>query len=328
MQVKVHRFDREPFLAAVDGVGAGREFYSPISVGDTLETLDERITDYENELAKHLKYLLKLESGSTAEPKIASQFVVHLVTRNDHFRQATTYASKTLFEAFTDKLSSVESARHLLGVSRQKPSRKFQEAMENAVQERPELLSQTGLSHSELVDRLTQYAVQNFSKFHSEMVGPARMAFDDIATGLYQIVADAQRGALERDLVPKLHVEKLTNHTWTVFDAKTELVLPDCVGISSARKGIKVPLMLAEDSQTESIFVPLTKRRLLIASRSGGLKKVDTNYLNRHFARCSWDFFVSDVDADLPTNLRMQIRKNTMEILANLTSSAFNEIEN
>lgn len=291
VQVKVHRFDCEPFLTAVDGVGAEREFYSPISAGDTFETLDERITVYENELAEHLKYLLKLESGSAAEPTIASQFVVHLVTRNDHFRQATTFAAKTLFGTFTDKLSSVESARHLLGISRQKPSRKFQETMENAVDERPELLSLTGLSRSQLVYLLTQYTVQNFSKFHSELVGPARMAFDNIATGLNQIVADAQRGALERELVPKLHVEKLANYTWTVVDSKTDLILPDCIGISSVRKGIKVPLMLTEDSQTESIFVPLTKRKLIIASRSVESQKVDTKYLNRHFAKCSWDFF-------------------------------------
>ncbi len=327
VQVRVHRFDRSPFLTAVDGVGAEREFYSTVSADDSLETLDDQITAYENELAAQLKYLMSLVDGSTADAWVASEFVVHLTTRNDHFRRAMTAAGGSLFEIFAERLSGEESARRLLGISLRKPSKQFKETMKSALDERPELLGLTGLSRGQLEDFLTQHLVQSFSKVHAEMVGPAKTAFDKVATELGQIGADAQRAALLRELVPKLRVQKLTDYKWKVADSKTDLILPDCIGVASARGGTKVPLMLAEESLTEAIYVPLTKRRLLIGSRSDGPTKVDTKYLNRHFARCSWDFFVSDVSSDIPTNLCAQIRKNTSKILDDLISSTFDEVE-
>lgn len=323
-QVKVHRFDSKPFVRLIDEVGAESEFYSQLSDNSDSKTLDDKITEYENEFYEHLDYLRDLDWNAVADPRVASEFVVHLATRNDHFRRATTAAAQEFFGTLTTKLRSESSARQLLGVSSEKPGRLFQETLAKELDKRPELAATTGLGREQLERMLSRQIAENFSEYHSNLAGPLKDAFAEVSGELREIGATAQRDALERELVPKLRVEKLARHTWTILQSETDLILPDCVAISAARGGMKVPLMLAEDTQIDEILIPLEKNRLMQGTSSSFKSKVDTKYINRHFSRCSWDFFVSDIEADT-RKFQSQIRKNVRKVIENLTTSIFDQ---
>src|SRR3954451_2575706 len=84
--VVAYTYDRGIFAPPTDGIGAERSFYSELDVERTSETLDDRITDYEQRIPAVLNQLRQV--SAEADPAVAAELVTHLTVRNDHFRKA------------------------------------------------------------------------------------------------------------------------------------------------------------------------------------------------------------------------------------------------
>jgi hypothetical protein len=91
--VVAYTYDRGIFAPPTDGIGAERNFYSEFDVAGATETLDDRITDYEQQIPALLARLRNV-SGNL-DPRIAAEFVTHLMVRNDHFRKAASMGALT-----------------------------------------------------------------------------------------------------------------------------------------------------------------------------------------------------------------------------------------
>lgn len=319
-QVQVCRHGKQTFIAATDGVAAEREFYSQLSAEGEQKTLDDHITDYEGAFSDKLRSLQALPHGAGADPLIAAEFATHLVTRNDHFRRSITAAAESLFEALIQGFSNETMARRLLGVSAENPGRQLLEAIDEAVEKRPELQVATGLSKAELRTWALRKLEKDFSDFHDQMDELTLNTFSKLTSDLPRIAGEAQRNALEKELIPNLRVTSLAKFHWTVLHSSTELILPDCVAIARTREGKRIPLILSGDEDTQSIFLPISKSRLLLAECTPYRSKVDLKYLNKHLARCAWDFFVASVDISL-SGLSSQTRKATLAWIEEMVSS-------
>jgi hypothetical protein len=306
--VIVNTHDHGIFPAATDGVAAQREFYSKLAVEGEGDTLDDKITAYETPLADTLSTLRGLGDGETADTQSASEFVTHLVVRNDHLRKFMASAGTTMFDGFAGAMADQETAKSLLGLGGDKPSEMFTEKMDEMFSTYGPMIGLLGMSKEQFTDWAFQHSKANFGEFHAEMTGPLQAAFAEATGELAEKTADAHRRSLDNSLSPEPRVEKMKEYEWRVVHMESPLALPDCVAVAFDAKGDAFPLMLAETDEAETIFVPLASDRLLVGSKQPADVPVD---LNDVFAACAWDFFVAGVRTPDFEARRNKIRSRT-----------------
>jgi hypothetical protein len=305
VQVVVYTYDRGTFPAATDGVAAEREFYSKLAVEGQGDTLDDKITEYETPLADTLLNLRSLADGEGADTRTASEFVTHLVVRNDHLRKFVSSAGTALFEGFADAMSDQARAKALLGLSGEKPSAMVTERLEKAFAEFAPLMAIAGLSEEQFKELGFAHIQANFGAFHAELMGPLQAAFANVSEQVAETAADAHRRSLGEALSPEPRVERMMEYEWRTVHTATPVVLPDCVAVAFDATGEAFPLMLADLDEAQTILVPLSADRLLVGTRESAELPDD---LNDVFASCSWDFFVAAERTNALEGLRDKIR--------------------
>lgn len=323
-QVVAYTYDRGIFTAATDGIGAERNFYSELVVDGEIQTLDDKITDFETPLADVLVEFRALADGAGADTLKAATFVTHLTIRNDHFRKLVSSGSIAMFDGVQASMSDEQTAKALLGLARDRPSALFRDAMKKPLAEHAATLAALGLREDQLIEWAFDYAKANFSKFHKELIAPMHAAFADFGEGkMLEMAADAQRRALDSDLSPKAWIEQLSKMDWRVSHRDLPLILPDCVSVAIDNAGKAQPLMLIDKEAIIAIVVPISSQRLLIGSRDQAPTLPDD--MNAVFAACSWDFFVGiDRNADCEA-LSKTIRKGVQQLMDELVSDALDD---
>ncbi len=287
--VVAYTYDRGIFAPPTDGIGAERSFYSKLDVEGTTETLDDKITDYEQQVPAVLEELRQV--SPKADPALAAELVTHLTVRNDHFRKATSTGGADLIEGMTEVLSNEASARVLMGISGDRPSELFAAELPKLWEQFGPMFGPMGITQAQFNEFAFQAMKANFSTFHAEMAGPLRDAFGGLVEKIPGVAANAQRRALTENLTPPKRVVRLAKFRWQTIETAESVVLPDCVAVGvDAESGI-LPLMLADLDKTDTIYMPLASNRLLLGSLYEA-QEVPQN-VNEVFASCSWDFFVA-----------------------------------
>jgi Protein of unknown function (DUF4238) len=306
LQVVVYPFGGNPFVAATDGIGAKRNFYSELDVEGEMETLDDEITKHESPLAEVLRELRSKDVRSDIDSVQASALVTHLVVRNDHFRKIAVSAVSTMFASFEDTISDQDTAARMFGLDGETPGKMFSDSLQELWDEHGAELRAAGLTQETFEDFAFQTTKSSFSELHSQMLAPMRTAFSDISEKASHIAADAQIRALEQDLTPEKWIEKLSRYRWHVQDIGQGCILPDCVAICIDSKGDSYPLIFSEDDPRQFVVMPLATNRVLV-----GAAKDDDRFpanLNFSLARCSWDFFVADSEGNQLDELSKEMR--------------------
>jgi hypothetical protein len=283
--------DRGIFTPGTDGIGAAREFYSELDVEREGETLDDKITNYEQSFPDILAEFRSLSDGGQADARKAAEFVTHLVVRNDHFRKAVTSGTGHLVEGMVEVFSDERQAAALLGLNREQPSEMFSEEIAKMWAQFGPFFANMGMSEAQFNAWAFQTVKGQFPAFFAETVGPLKSAFAGMVGKLPEVAANAQRRTLADGLSPPKRVEKISGFAWKVAHPQQALVLPDCVAIAVDSSGSASPLMLAEFENVETVYMPLSSDRLLVGSRSNIVEPADG--MDQAFAACSWDFFVA-----------------------------------
>ncbi len=289
--VVAYTFDRGIFTPGTDGIGAEREFYSELHAEGVGETLDDKITNYEQQFPDILAEFRSLNDGEQADANKAAEFVTHLVVRNDHFRKAVTSGTGHLVEGMVEAFSDEGQAAALLGLDREQPSEMFTEEIAKMSAQLGPLFASMEMSEAQFNQWVFQATKGHFPAFFAETVGPLKSAFASMIEKLPEAAANAQRRSLADDLSPQKRVEKIKRFDWKVVHPQRALVLPDCVAVAVDSTGSASPLMLAEFENVETTYMPLSSDRLLVGSRSNTVGLTDG--MNEALAACSWDFFVA-----------------------------------
>lgn len=305
LQVVVYPHGGPAFVAATDGIGAKRNFYSELDVEGMVETLDDRITQYETPMADVLLDLRAKNNLEDVANEQAAALVTHLIVRNDHFRKIAASAGTTLFAGLEDAVADQGVAAKMLGFDRNEPGKLFSDAIQKSWGESEPMLRALGFTRDEFEQFAFNTAKLNFSSLHSQMLEPMRNAFADVSDKVSGIAASSQVRALEQDIAPQKWIEKLSQYHWSVRDIEYGCILPDCIAICIATNGDSFPLIFSEDDAREFVVMPIASNRVLIGAAKEDLLPVD---LNSAFARCSWDFFVANRRDDYLDQLGSEVR--------------------
>jgi hypothetical protein len=319
--VVAYTFDRGTFAPPTDGIGAQRSFYSELDVEGGSETLDDKITDYEQQIPAVLDRLrqpsLEVDAG------LAAELVTHLTVRNDHFRKAASKGSADLFQGMGDALAVEGTAKAMVGVAGEVPSDRFAGQLVKMWEEFKPVAALLGMTQEQFNQFAFQTVKSNFSALHAEIAGPLQDAFGRMVEKIPDVAATAQRRTLSESLSPTKRVERLSEFCWRTIEVAKPLVLPDCVAVGADSANGLLPLMLADLERTETVYMPLSTVQLLIGTLKEPAEQPEN--LNEVFASSSWDFFVARDRTPELEALRDRLRISSEDFLSGTVEEVLEE---
>lgn len=312
-KVWVIRKDKKPFISPTSDAAAQRHFYSKISENNE-ETLDDKITSYENKiLTRLLSSLIKTPVGSEADSLESAEVITHLTLRNAHFRGTFSNAIYELISGISEAFTSPETARLLLGLGGDTPNRRFQDNFQIFLRDN-DWLTKIGLPIQVLEQVGFILYNESFGENWENQHSLIKLLFEQIKTKADDFIKDGHNIALSKGLVPDSRMEKLSTFTWHMTEPpRTPIILPDCVALAE-RNGEIYPLMTVDYRDLETILLPLSPQRVLIGTR-GDAVLPDLRDFNLLAAACSHELFISSVNSEECTSLQQLIGRDSWTIL-------------
>lgn len=323
VQVVAYTYDRGTFVAATDGIGAERNFYSELSVDGGDPTLDDKITNYEQSLTEILASLRSLDDGDMADARLSAEFLTHLIVRNDHFRKAMASAGSAVIGGIADVVLTGDSAKELVGLHQDAPNAMVQRELAKAWQQFGQIFQMAGIKQADFEAAVFGKMKTDFSVMFGEILTPLMAAMSDMISKVPDVAAGAQRRSLNTDLAPPIHVEKLAGFDWRIATAREPLILPDCIAVAFDPAHNSFPLMFAEIETIATIVSPLSSTLALVGSRNANPLLPDD--FNAAAAACSWDFFVAAERTPTLEALRAQLRTGVSKFLDDTVNVALSE---
>jgi hypothetical protein len=289
-QVYVFKKGQEPYNSSTEGVAAQRDFYSEPS---DEQTLDDKITTYEATILAPAVAALRESPAGPIEPQLAAAVVVHLSIRSAFVRGSFSVAATELLDYFADSMSTHDGARALLELD----SLKSESTLVKAIEE--DILSKFGSmpeSGRNALGKLAHFrAREKFPQMFPALAAMVLQQFEVLLDKLPRMIGSGHSKALEKDLVPQPRVDRLKAMRWKIIaiEPPAHFVLPDCLALGSKTSDFKVmePYSLVNDEELAGVVMPVSSSKVLVGSV--GDSQLDLEELNRAFAQCSQDFFIS-----------------------------------
>ncbi|WP_423455941.1 DUF4238 domain-containing protein [Ottowia sp. VDI28] len=294
-QVYVFKKGQEPYLSSTEGVAAQRDFYSEPS---DEETLDDRITKYEELVLSPAVTALRESPIGPVDANVAAAVIVHLTIRSAFVRGSFSVAATELLDHFVDSMVSDEKARTLLGIDSLKQDSMFVERIEEDILAKfGEMPEHFRNAFGKLVHfRAREKFRQMFPTLAATVLEQLEVLLDKVPG----LIVSSHSKALDRDLAPKARVDRLKEMNWRIIavDAPEHFVLPDCLAIGSPNPhftGMQ-PYSLVNDDELAGVVMPISSSKVLVGCTVA--PELETSVLNVAFAQCSLEFFISScVDA-------------------------------
>lgn len=307
-RVYVFKKGQMPYRSSTEGVAAQRDFYSAPS---DEESLDDKITTYEGiVLAPAIEALREAPAGPI-DSQLAAAAVVHLSIRSAFVRDSWSAAASEMLDYLADAMRSYSTARALLDVDTLNAEsalvKRIAEELASSFAALPEgnRNALAKLAHFRVRETLPQ-VLPDLSVLAWR---PLRMLLEKIP----EITVSGHSKALEKDLIPASRVERLKAMNWQIMVAapQTHFVLPDCLAVGSKTLSFQniEPYSLQNDDELACVVMPVCHNKVLVGSF--GNPEVNMDSLNRSFAQCSLDFFISS-QADTQTTEVAQLIGSTV----------------
>ena len=258
-KVWLFRKGQPPHVNSMKDAAAERDFYSE-PAPDSSETLDDRITRYENSrFSRLISSLRRLSPGDPADPDEAAEVVGHLTARNAHLRATFRSTLEVLIAEAGLIFADEANLRLLFGADAASPSVKTQELLNQAIPIKP-LSILTGLP-GEIISQIAFTLMkENFSAFYAE-IGPAiRTHFSALTRTAGKSIREGHNRALGKNLSADRQVGILRNLSWSTFDALDGgLILPDCIALGFEDDSPDaVPYIMTADDHVTCVLMPLS----------------------------------------------------------------------
>lgn len=307
-QVYVFKKGQKPYHSSTEGVAAQRDFYSEPSDN---QSLDDKITIYESTILAPAVAALRETPTGPIDSHVAAAVVVHLSIRSAFVRGSFSAFVTEILDYFVDAMRSDQTARALLEVD----SLKAESTLIKLIEE--EILAQFGAipeSGRNALAKLAHFrAREKFPKVFPDLAAMVLQQFGILLDKIPEIIVSGHSKALERDLVPALRVERLKAMNWQIIAAEppTHFVLPDCLAVGSKTSDFQEmePYSLLSDDELAGVVMPICSHKVLVGCF--GNPELDPVSLNRSFAQCSLDFFISS-QADVQTAETAQLIGSTV----------------
>ena len=296
-QVYVFRKGLEPYHSSTEGVAAQRDFYSEPS---DEQSLDDKITTYERTVLAPAVAALREAPAGPIDSHVAAAVVVHLSIRSAFLRGSFSAAATEMLDHFADAMRSDQTARALLEVD----SLKAESTLVKLIGE--EILSQFGAVPESVRNALAKLvhfrAREKFPQMFPDLVAMLLQQLGMLLENIPEMIVSGHSKALDSDMAPALRVERLKTMNWQIVEAGPPIhfVLPDCLAVGSKTSDFQKlePYSLLNDDELAGVVMPVCSSKVLVGCLSN--PELDVASLNRSFAQCSLDFFISS-QADAQT---------------------------
>ena len=311
-----------PVPVSRDDAAATRDFYSKPAVTNA-PTLDDLITEYENELKFSVEEARAVSAGDTLPAHLISEIVAHLTIRAAYLREfmdagASELVSSidTLIHRPTELLESIELPRH------RAPS-KFEKMAIEQFEEHPFSLL-TNLTPKAVV-RLLYQAIREDFDLLQKAASNEFAAFLERFKGEFQSMPKkAHTQVLEKELVPGPRKAKLEEFQWRVVDFPSrDAILPDCVAVAEDAK-VWGPYIMADHKSMTRVVVPLSSSKLAVGSVADDWDEVVEIYGRVSRDSCFTFYLANRRDEVSQTDLA-ELGGPARAKIADITSSAVRE---
>ena len=277
-------------------IAASYHFYSePIAGGGS--TLDDSITDYENEKAKRISALRACPQGALDEANFAAEIVTHLAMRNDNVRGSLAYGLKLMMREMFGLFRDEDGLRRLLGMDGDTPGPRFANQVVRSIQADPRF-KQVGLPDAVVTRIAFGFARERLPEMLAETAPEIRAMLAHHHQNAEQFVRESHNKALEKSgLAPQERVTALSHLRWEILETPYNIILPDCVAIGITDEGKARPLFLTDTDAMATAVMAFSSNRLLIG-RKPDAAPFQPFLFNLHAIACSENFFVSAITSD------------------------------
>jgi hypothetical protein len=323
-KVWLYEKDATPRLAVIKReVGGERFFYSELSTAGE-ETLDDRITDYENHFKGLLEVLKAAPLGSVVDSQQAGEVVAHLTIRNAHLRRTLSLAAVKLFDEAAVLFGDEANLRPILGVDDRLPSPRVKEAIDDYL-ERGQALANIGVPRKVLYQVAQMTMKERFNRFFQEQMPGMIAAAESVVADAPALVRDGHNRALAESRRTDRRIELLEMLEWTVHPSPgDDFILPDCVALGQDDEGGFKSLMMTGLKDVRVVLMPLSSSRILVGRRAGIIMS-DLTEFNRAAAASSLHYFVAAQQSDALKDLQQSIATLSTSLIEGAVESAIGD---
>ncbi|MFS4581096.1 hypothetical protein [Phaeobacter sp. C3_T13_0] len=311
-----------PVPVSRDDAAATRDFYSKPAMTDA-PTLDDLITEYENELKFGVEEARAVAAGDTLPSHLISEIVAHLTIRAAYLRELIDVGASelvssidTLIHRPSELFDGIELPKHRV------PSKFEKMAIEQFEQHPINML--TNLTPKAVVRLLYQAIREDFDALQNAASNEFD-AFLERFQGEFQAMPrKVHTQVLKKELVPGPRKAKLEEFRWRIVDFPTgDAVLPDCVAVAEDANGWG-PYIMADHKSMTRVVVPLSSSKLAVGSVADDWGKVVEIYSRASRESCFTFYLANRRDEVSQTDLA-ELGGPARAKIANKTSSAFRE---
>ena len=294
-QVFVFRKGLDPYHSSTEGVAAQRDFYSEPS---DEQSLDDKITTYERTVLAPAVAALRGAPAGPIDSHVAAAVVVHLSMRSAFLRGSFSAVATQMLDHFASAMRSEQTARTLFEVDSHKAESKLAKVIGEEVLLQFGVVPENG--RNALAKLMHFRAREKFPQMFPDLVAMLPQLLGKLLENIPEMVVSGHSKALDRDMAPYLRVERLMAMNWKIIATVPPLhfVLPDCLAVGSKTSDFQKlePYSLLSDDELAGVVMPICSSRVLVGCLSN--PELNVASLNRSFAQCSLDFFISSqVDA-------------------------------
>lgn len=302
-QVWVYSATRGKYRSATEGVGAQREFYSEPATASGTVTLDDQITDHEQQLGPGIEALRRLDPESEVDAREAAEMVAHLTIRVSHIREVFSSAFIDMLDSVEDRLLDPGALMKYLKLRENPPGKIVRDGIRSVWVERRTELVRSGYSQ----DRFERWMLDEIRSKGDGLLADSTplvsVLMAEMRRRAAEVMRESHKRALAKTLVPEPRVTVLKALEWTVqAGPPLGCILPDCVAVAMLDGGDCLPLVFADSDRISSVAMPLCHDKMLVGDRRGKAVEIVPEPM---FAAACWDFFVAreddaDHDAAMP----------------------------
>jgi hypothetical protein len=324
-KVWVFKKSQPAYVSSVKDVATKRHFYSELSENGC-PTLDDRITDYENELNRRLTLIRKWPIHGAVDVTIAAELITHLTIRAAHLRDVFALGAKEMITGVTMIFADKRNMRAFLGIDADAPTPFLQEEIKKVLSTQVDLLARSGLPEPVLGQIAFTLMKEQFDHFYANQSPELMAAFDYMARRVDSIAREAHAKAMTRSLKPEARVQALSQFSWTIHLIREgNLILPDCIAVAIQSNGNgPQPYIVTGVDEINAVLCPISSDRLLVG-RKGDMVPPAVEGFNEAAAACSHTFFVSGTQTPELEELSERIGERSRATIQDAVASTVNE---
>lgn len=292
-QTIVHHKDRRLFRVPVEGIGVESYFYSSGDVSSDPVDVDQKITEYEQEIAPIINDYRSTLVNVTVERNIAAEIAVHFAIRTNHIRRSFASTTEDIAIDLERRLTSPAFVRKYLKVDDPSPSKILRDQIRDGIRQEKSRRGLARIDQGAFEREALRLVRQDFEKMWLQQSPMLSHLFHHIREKTSKIVQISHNRALAKSLSPEARKRSLINFSWSIFiQQENSVLLSDGIALALTKSGKRLPLFFTDDDDVVAVEVPISHDRILVGYSSDyGRDYVPAT--PDEVAGCSWDYFVS-----------------------------------